>query len=139
MLKLGSWPAGAVSQGVYNVKFVARRLQLQVKCMQLGFFPHSSLVALAPVLPGCICWLVGCSGFNGPLREYFSLYRAVSQRGRKRTGRIDESKNVLKKPTRTYCKCSRPLPYCNPNCRTPRGTGSLPRTIAPPDHPLQDV
>ena len=23
-------------------------------------------------------------------------------------------------PTRTYCKCSRPLPYCNPNCRTPR-------------------
>ena len=25
-------------------------------------------------------WLVGCSGFNGPLRQYFSLYRAVSQR-----------------------------------------------------------
>ena len=24
-------------------------------------------------------WLVGC-GFNGPLRQYFSLYRAVSQR-----------------------------------------------------------
>ena len=23
-------------------------------------------------------------------------------------------------PTRTYCKCSRPLPYCNPNCRTPQ-------------------
>ena len=29
-------------------------------------------------------WLVGCFGFNGPLRQYFSLYRAVSQRGRKR-------------------------------------------------------
>ena len=28
--------------------------------------------------------LVGCFGFNGPLRQYFSLYRAVSQRGRKR-------------------------------------------------------
>ena len=27
-----------------------------------------------------ICWLVGCFGLNGPLRQYFSLYRAVSQR-----------------------------------------------------------
>ena len=26
------------------------------------------------------CWLVGCFGLNGPLRQYFSLYRAVSQR-----------------------------------------------------------
>ena len=25
-------------------------------------------------------WLVGCFGFNGPLRQYFSLYRTVSQR-----------------------------------------------------------
>ena len=25
-------------------------------------------------------WLVGCLGFNGPLRQYFSLYQAVSQR-----------------------------------------------------------
>ena len=25
-------------------------------------------------------WLVGCFGFNGPLRQNFSLYRAVSQR-----------------------------------------------------------
>ena len=24
--------------------------------------------------------LVGCFGFNGPLRQYFSLYRAVSRR-----------------------------------------------------------
>ena len=27
-----------------------------------------------------LCWLVGCFGFNGPLRQYFSLYQAVSQR-----------------------------------------------------------
>ena len=27
-----------------------------------------------------VCWLVGCFGLNGPLRQYFSLYRAVSQR-----------------------------------------------------------
>ena len=25
-------------------------------------------------------WLVGCFVLNGPLRQYFSLYRAVSQR-----------------------------------------------------------
>ena len=24
-------------------------------------------------------WLVGCFGFNGPLRQYFSLYRAVDE------------------------------------------------------------
>ena len=29
--------------------------------------------------------LVGCFSFNGPLRQYFSLYRAVFQSGRKKT------------------------------------------------------
>ena len=68
-----------------------------------------------------IGWLVGCLGFNGPLRHYFSLYRAVSQReGERGEKRIDESKNVQTTPTRTYYKRSRPLPYCHPNCRTPR-------------------
>ena len=33
-------------------------------------------------------WLVGCFGFNGPLRQYFSLYRAVFQR----KGEIGEEK-----------------------------------------------
>ena len=31
-----------------------------------------------------LCFLVGCFGFNDPLRQYFSLYRAISKRGRKR-------------------------------------------------------
>ena len=31
--------------------------------------------------------LVGCFGFNGPLRQYFSLYRAVSQREGDREGK----------------------------------------------------
>ena len=67
---------------------------------------------------GC---LVGCFGFNGPLRHYFSLYRAVSQKEeRKRRERIEESTNVQTTPTRTYCKRNRPLPYYHPNCRTPR-------------------
>ena len=26
------------------------------------------------------CWSAGCSRLNGPLKQYFSLYRAVSQR-----------------------------------------------------------
>ena len=34
---------------------------------------------LSPSWAG-IFWLVGCFGFNGPLRQYFSLYRAASQR-----------------------------------------------------------
>ena len=33
---------------------------------------------------------------------------------------MEESKNVQTTPTRTFCKRSRPLPYCNQNCRTPR-------------------
>ena len=65
-------------------------------------------------------WLVGCFGFNGPLRQYFSLYRAVSQREGERGERIDGSKNVQTTPTRTYCKRNRSLSYCNQNCRTPR-------------------
>ena len=35
-----------------------------------GNYVHRSMVG----------WLVGCFGLNGPLRQYFSLYRAVSQR-----------------------------------------------------------
>ena len=65
-------------------------------------------------LVGWLFWVYG------PLRQYFSLYRAVSQREGERRERIDESKNVQTTPTRTYCKRNRPLPYCNQNCRTPR-------------------
>ena len=65
-------------------------------------------------------WLVGCFEFTGPLRQYFSLYRAVSQREGERGERIEESKNVQTTHTRTYCKRNRPLPYYHPNCRTPR-------------------
>ena len=25
------------------------------------------------------CWLVDCLGLNGPLRQYFGLYRAVGE------------------------------------------------------------
>ena len=58
----------------------------------------------------------------------------LPKRERKRRERIDESKNVQTTPTRTYCKCSRPLSYCYPNCRTPlhwKFTQHL-RTTRPP-------
>ena len=48
--------------------------------------------------------------------------------------RIEESKNVQATPTRTHCKRSGPLPYCIQIVGRP-GTGNLPSTIAPPDHP----
>ena len=60
-------------------------------------------------------WSVGCFGLNGSLRQYFSLYRAVSQRGRKNGEMIDKRKTVQTTPSRTYCKRSKPLPYSNPN------------------------
>ena len=57
-------------------------------------------------------------------RPFETVFQSISgrlpERGRKRKERIDENKNVQTTPTRTYCKRSRPLPYCNPTCRTPR-------------------
>ena len=41
------------------------------------------LVRLAYPNTDVVGWLV-VLGFNGPLRQYFSLYRAVSKRGRKK-------------------------------------------------------
>ena len=47
--------------------------------------------------------LVCCFGFKGPLRQYFSLYRAVSQwEGERTEKRKGESKNVQTTPNRTY-------------------------------------
>ena len=61
-------------------------------------------------------WLVSCFGFNGPSKQYFSLYRAVSQReGEREEKWTDESKNVQTTPTRTYYKRSRSLPHYNPS------------------------
>ena len=42
-------------------------------------------------------WLVACLGFNDPLRQYFSLYRAASQRGRKKREKIGE-REMSKQP-----------------------------------------
>ena len=79
-------------------------------------------------------WLVGWFGFNGPLRQYFSLYRAVSQRegerGEKGQMRVKMSKQPPHAPTASAVG---PCPTVIKIVGRP-GTGSLPSTIAPPDH-----
>ena len=79
--------------------------------------------------------LVGCFGFNGPLRQYFCLYRAVSQRegerGEKAQMRVKMSKQTQPAPTASAVG---PCPTVIKLVGRP-GIGSLPSTIAPPDHP----
>ena len=41
---------------------------------------NDKIIALVVYSKHPICWLVGCFGFNGRLRQYCSLYLAVSQR-----------------------------------------------------------
>ena len=61
-------------------------------------------------------------------RPFETVLQSISvrlpERGRERREWIEESKNVQTPPTHTYCKRSRPLPYCHPNCRMP-DTGSF--------------
>ena len=78
--------------------------------------------------------MVGCFGFNGPLRQYFSLYRAVSQREGERREMIDERKNVQTPLPAPTASAIGPCPTVIKIVGRP-GTGSLPRTIAQPDHP----
>ena len=95
---------------------------------ETNFIMYRVKVSPSDFLVGWLFWV------KLPFEPVFQSISGRPERGRKRRERIEESKNVKTTPTRTYCKSSRPLPYSNPNCRTP-GTGSLPRTIAPPDHP----
>ena len=75
-------------------------------------------------------WLVGCFGFNGPLRQYFSLYQAVSQRegerGEEGQMRIKMSKQPPPAPTASAVG---PCPTAIQIVGRP-GTGSLSSTIA---------
>ena len=45
-----------------------------------GWSGGAKVLGKLPVPGRPLVWLVGWFGFNGPLRQYFSLYRAVSQR-----------------------------------------------------------
>ena len=49
---------------------------------QFERWPGGAMVLGKLPVPGRLHfgWLVGCFGLNGPLRQFFNLYRAVSQR-----------------------------------------------------------
>ena len=73
-----------------------------------GFEPLSEMIApmyfKLVIVPSYLDLLLDALvgfGLNGPLRQYFSLYRAVSQKGREKREIIDERKNVQTTPTRT--------------------------------------
>ena len=57
--------------------------------------PRFKVSSERPEKPG---WLVGCFGFNGLLRQYFSLSGRLPKRGRMRYERIEESKSVQTTP-----------------------------------------
>ena len=80
--------------------------------------------------------MVGCFGLNGPLRQYFSLYRAVSHREREKEERNDrrEKKCPNQPPPAPTASAVGPCPTLIQIVGRP-GTGSLSSTIAPPDHP----
>ena len=77
-------------------------------------------------------WLLG---LNGLLRQYFSLYRAVSQREGERREKTEESKNSEQPPPAPTTSAIGPCPTMIRIAGRP-GTGSLLRTSAPPDHLL---
>ena len=84
--------------------------------------------------PELVGWLVDF-GFSGPLRQYFSLYRAVSQREGER-GKKGQTREKMSKqpPLAPTASAVGPCPTVIQIVGRP-GTGSLPSTIAPPDHP----
>ena len=89
--------------------------EIKVKGQKLGTVTSFKYLGAVVSLVGWLFWV------KRPFETVFqSISSRLPKRGRKRRERIDESKNVQTTPTRTYCKCSRPLPYCHPNCRTPR-------------------
>ena len=63
--------------------------------------------ALEPLLKALkIGWLVGCFGFNCPLRQYFSLYRGISQREGEREEKRQRRVKMSKQPPSTPTVCA---------------------------------
>ena len=70
--------------------------------------------------------------FNGPLKQFFSLYRAVSQREGERREMIDERKMSKQPPPAHAASAMGPCPTVVQISRTPQNWKF---TIAPPEHP----
>ena len=117
------------------------KLSIHNSCIfeQTKMFLDLNLAALVALFFS-LDWLVGCFGFNGPLRQYFSLYRAVSQRegerGEKRQMREKMSKQPPPAPT---ASATGPCPIIIQTSRTHRHwkfTQHL-RTTPPPPFSLE--
>ena len=71
------FPAGLNSPGHFKFLF---QIHVTDKYKYVGVNIFSKSGSFLNMLS----WLVGCLGLNGPLRQYFSLYRAVFQREEER-------------------------------------------------------
>ena len=81
---------------------------------------------LGPLWPSCLtitsqswCWLVGCFGLNGPLRQYFSLYWAVSHREKEKRNDRREKKCPNNPPPASVASTIGPCPTLFQISRTP--------------------
>ena len=74
LLKGEDWPLCIPCQEPFSVKhFLLDCTDFNI--IRSRFFRVNSLKELFDTVEPVI-WLVGCFGFNGPLRQYLSLYRA---------------------------------------------------------------
>ena len=80
-------------------------------------------------------WLVGWLAVLGFQTVFQSISGRLPERGRKKRETIDERKNVQATPIAPTASTVGPCPTIIQFSRTP-GTGSVPSTIALPDHPL---
>ena len=80
-----------------------------------------------------LMWLVGCLGFNGPFRQYFSVYRAVSQRDRKKR-KDRRQKKCPNNPHLHLLQAQLALVLLLSKLVGRPSLDSLPSTFAPPDH-----
>ena len=100
-------------------------------CQTEGQSSHTNI--LTPVKAFTVGWLVVL--VERPFETVFqSISDRLPKRRRKRGERIDESKNVQITPSAPTASTVGPCPTVSQIVGRP-GTGSLPSTIAPPNHP----
>ena len=97
--------------------------------MQIFFFCSKLVIITTLRLAGLLFWV------SRPFETVFqSISGRLPERGRKRRGRIDESKMSKQLPPAPTARALGPCPTIIQIIGRPV-TGSLPRTIAPPDNP----
>ena len=93
-------------------------LSAAVKAGNAGFWIESYGIFVSQIL-GTFLICSSCFVLNGPLRQYFSLYRAVSQREGERTDRREKKMSKQPPPAPTASTVG-PCPTIIQISRTPR-------------------